>query len=220
LAWVEVDGRIAGPSASLGMTRFRVALHLGLGRDGWTERSTTAATRLGLVLINKQNGATLLHNWRVCFLMPRSRPGALAYPDTRYSSPALPDLSRPEERRRLSGAALKALFNIVKHWQIRDEDARQLLGGISNGAYYQLKQSAGASVKTMEQDRLVRISSLIGIFKSLIILYSQRLADQWMQLPNTNPIFAGRTPLDYILRGGTPAMDVVRRLLDARRGGR
>jgi len=152
--------------------------------------------------------------------MPRSRPGALTYPDTRYSAPMLPDLSRLEERRRLSGAALKALFNIVKHWQIRDEDARQLLGGISNGAYYQLKQKTGASVKTLEQDRLVRISYLIGIFKSLNILYSQRLADQWMQLPNTNPIFAGSTPLDYILRGGTPAMDVVRRLLDARRGGR
>jgi Protein of unknown function (DUF2384) len=152
--------------------------------------------------------------------MPRSRPGALTYPDTRYSAPMLPDLSRLEERRRLSGAALKALFNIVKHWQIRDEDARQLLGGISNGAYYQLKQNTGASVRPLEQDRLVRISYLIGIFKSLNILYSQRLADQWMQLPNTNPIFAGRTPLDYILRGGTPAMDVVRRLVDARRGGR
>jgi hypothetical protein len=132
----------------------------------------------------------------------------------------LPDLSRFEERRRLSAAALKALFNIVEHWRIRDEDARELLGGISNGAYYQLKQSPGGSVKTLEQDRLLRISYLIGIFKSLNILYSQRLADQWMQLPNTNPIFAGRTPLDYILRGGTPAMDVVRRLLDARRGGR
>jgi hypothetical protein len=152
--------------------------------------------------------------------MPRSRPAAFAYPDTRYSPPALPDLSRSEERRRLSGAALKALFNIVKHWQIRDEDARELLGGISNGAYYQLKQNTGASVKTLEQDRLLRISYLIGIFKSLNILYSQRLADQWMQLPNTNPIFAGRTPLDYILHGGTPAMDVVRRLVDARRGGR
>jgi hypothetical protein len=152
--------------------------------------------------------------------MPRSRPGALAYPDTRYSAPVLPDLSRSEERRRLSGAALKALFNIVKHWQIRDEDARELLGGISNGAYYQLKQNPGASVKTLERDRLVRISYLIGIFKSLNILYSQRLADQWMQLPNSNPIFAGRTPLDYILRGDTQAMDVVRRLLDARRGGR
>src|ERR1700733_7331260 len=151
--------------------------------------------------------------------MSRSRPGALAYPDTRYSAPALPDLSRPEERRGLSAAALKALFSIVKHWQIRDEDARLLLGGISNGAYYQLKQNAG-SVRALEQDRLMRISYLIGIFKSLNILYSQRLADQWMQLPNTNPIFAGSTPLDYILRGGTPAMDVVRRLLDARRGGR
>jgi hypothetical protein len=139
--------------------------------------------------------------------MPRSRPGALSYPDTRYSAPVLPDLSRLEERRRLSAAALKALF------------ARQLLGGISNGAYYQLKQNAGASAKPLEQDKLVRISYLIGIFKSLNILYSQRLADQWMQLPNTNPIFAGRTPLDYILRGGTPAMDAVRRLLDARRGG-
>ncbi len=151
--------------------------------------------------------------------MPRRNPGPLAYPETSYSPPILPDLSRLEERRRLSGAALKALFNIVKHWGIRDEEARQLLGGISNGAYYQLKQSTGASVKTLEQDRLVRVSYLIGIFKSLNILYSQRLADQWMQLPNTNPIFAGGTPLDYILRGGTPALDVVRRLLDARRGG-
>ena len=152
--------------------------------------------------------------------MPRSRPvtrtAALAYPDTRYPAPTLPDLSRPEERRRLSAAALKALFNIVDRWNIPPEDARRLLGGISHGAYYQLRQNPS---RTLEQDRLMRISYLIGIFKSLNILYSQRLADQWMQLPNTNPIFAGRTPLDYILRGGTPAMDVVRRLLDARRGG-
>jgi len=152
--------------------------------------------------------------------MPKLRPGALAYPDSRYSAPVLPDLSRPEERRRLSAAALKALFNIVDCWQIRDEDARRLLGGISNGAYYQLKQNTRPAGRALEQDRLLRISYLIGIFKSLNILYSQRLADQWMQLPNTNPIFGGRTPLDYILRGGTPAMDVVRRLLDARRGGR
>src|SRR5271163_1183606 len=149
--------------------------------------------------------------------MPKPRPGVLAYPDTLYTTPALPDLSRPEERRRLSAAALKALFNIIDRWKIRDEDARQLLGGISNGAYYLLKQHAGSRVKPLDQDRLLRISYLIGIFKSLIILYSQGLADQWMQLPNSNPIFAGRTPLDYILRGGQRAMDTVRRLLDARR---
>jgi hypothetical protein len=151
--------------------------------------------------------------------MPKSHPGTLAYPETRYSAAVLPDLSRLEERRRLSAAALKALFNIVNHWKIRDEDARELLGGISNGAYYQLKKNPRIPGKSLDQDKLMRISYLIGIFKSLNILYSQRLADQWMQLPNSNPIFAGRTPLDYILRGGGPAMDMLRRLLDARRGG-
>jgi Protein of unknown function (DUF2384) len=148
----------------------------------------------------------------------KARPAALAYPDTSYPAVSVPDLSRTEERRRLSAAALKALFNIVDRWEVRDEDARLLLGGISNGAYYPLKQNPRG--KALDQDRLMRISYLIGIFKSLNILYSQRLADQWMRLPNTNPMFAGRTPLDYILGGGIPAMDMVRRLLDARRGGR
>jgi Protein of unknown function (DUF2384) len=146
------------------------------------------------------------------------RPAALAYPDTAHPAVSIPDLSLDEERRRLSAGAIKALFNIVDRWEVRDEDARKLLGGISNGTYYLLKQSPRG--KTQDQDSLMRISYLIGIFKSLNILYGQKLADQWMRLPNTNPIFAGRTPLDYVLRGGIPAMDTVRRLLDARRGGR
>jgi hypothetical protein len=139
-----------------------------------------------------------------------------AYPDTRFPVSRLPDLNRIEERRRLSPAAARAFFKIIEHWQVRDEDARELLGGISNGSYYQLKQKAG---RVFETDRLLRISYLIGIFKALNILYSQKLADRWMQLPNTNPIFAGATPLAYILSGGVPALDTVRRLLDARRGG-
>jgi hypothetical protein len=141
-----------------------------------------------------------------------------AYPDSNYPAPSLPDLSNEEERRRLSPAALKALFNIVDRWEVRDEDARELLGGVSNGSYYQLKQNPRG--KSLERDRLFRISLLIGIFKSLNILYSQRLADQWVRLPNTNRIFGGRTPLEYMLRGGSPAMGIVRQLLDARRGGR
>jgi hypothetical protein len=140
----------------------------------------------------------------------------LAYPATIYAPPALPDLSRADERRRLSPAALRAFFNIMEKWQVRDEDARQLMGGVSNGAFYQMKQNPQ---RILDQDRLQRISYLIGIFKALNILYSTRLADQWVQLPNTNPIFTRRTPLTYMLQGGTPAMEIVRRLLDARRGG-
>jgi hypothetical protein len=141
---------------------------------------------------------------------------ALAYPATMYTPPALPDLSRKEERRRLSPGALRAFFNIMERWEVRDEDARQLLGGVSNGKYYQLKQDSG---QLLDQDPLQRISYLIGIFKALNILYGTHLADSWIQLANSNPLFTGRTPLTYMLQGGTPAMEVVRRLLDARRGG-
>jgi hypothetical protein len=40
-----------------------------------------------------------------------------------------------------------------------------------------------------------------------------------VQRPNTNRIFGGGTPLAYMMKGGVPALQVVRRLLDARRGG-
>jgi Protein of unknown function (DUF2384) len=132
-----------------------------------------------------------------------------------YAPPAFPDLSRPEERRRLSPAALRAFFNIVERWSLREEDARQLLGGISSGAYYEFKKKPN---RLLDQDRLQRISYLIGIFKALNILYGTRLADSWVQLANTNPLFSGRTPLHYMLQRGTPGMEVVRSLLDSRRG--
>jgi hypothetical protein len=102
-------------------------------------------------------------------------------------------------------------------WQLRDQDARGLLGGISNGTYYSLKRRPA---KTLDQDKLTRISLLLGIFKALNILYSKKLADAWVQLPNRNPMFGGEAPLASMIKGGVPAMIRVRQLVDARRGGR
>jgi hypothetical protein len=126
------------------------------------------------------------------------------------------DLSNKDIARRLSPPAVKGFLKIVSLWELRDEDARQLLGGISNGAYYELKKRGS---RILDQDRLTRISLLTGIFKALNILYSKKLADRWIRLPNTNPMFGGETPLTYMVRGGLPAMLRVRQLLDARRGG-
>jgi hypothetical protein len=73
--------------------------------------------------------------------------------------------------------------------------------------------------RVLEADRLTRISYVVGIFKALHILHGRALADEWVRLPNTNAIFDGQTPLAYMVRGGLPALQTVRRLLDARRAG-
>lgn len=169
-----------------------------------------------------------------------------------FASPVIPgyipesaaDLSDPATRRRLSSAAVKGFLSVMEKWKVRDPDARQLLGGISTGSFYSLKnegksrlpknvsgnespkkESASRShkqverVRVLDQDTLTRISLLIGIFKALNILYSPKLADAWMTLPNTNPMFRRQTPLAYITQRGQPGMVHVRQLLDARRGG-
>jgi hypothetical protein len=140
-----------------------------------------------------------------------------AYPATRYEPSPLVDLTSAAARARLSPSALKAFFNMMERWKVRDEDARALLGGVTNGPYYEMKRQPAERV--LDADKLLRLSYLIGIFKALNILHGRALADEWMQLPNTNRIFGGSTPLAYVLKGGVSAMQTVRRLLDSRRGG-
>lgn len=138
------------------------------------------------------------------------------YPASRHEPSPFDDLTARAERERLSPSAVKAFFNIMDRWSVRDEDARALLGGMSNGPYYEMKK---AGRRVLDADRLSRISYLVGIFKALNILYSESLADAWVSLPNSNRIFGGGTPLNFMCRGGVPALQTVRRLLDARRGG-
>jgi hypothetical protein len=139
-----------------------------------------------------------------------------AYPRSRVLPAPHPDFTDRAVRERLSGAAIRAFFNIMARWQVRDEDARALLGGMTNGPYYELKRNPD---RTLDIDRLTRISLLVGIFKALNILHSEALADRWVHLPNTSGVFDGLPPLAYMKQGGVPALLTVRRLLDARRAG-
>lgn len=139
-----------------------------------------------------------------------------AYPRTAYEPSPLIRLDDAAERERLSRSALKGFFAVMDKWKIRDADARALLGGVSNGVFYEMKKNPQ---RVLDVDRLTRVSLLVGIFKSLNILYPEELADDWIGLPNANRLFGGATPLSYMMQGGIAAMVTVRRLLDARRGG-
>jgi len=141
---------------------------------------------------------------------------AYSYPKSRFEPAVLVDLNSRTERERLSRSALLGFFKLAASWKVRDDDARELLGGLSSSSWYDWKKNPD---RVLEVDRITRVSYLLGIYKALHILYGDKLADEWVHLPNTNPVFAGRTPLAYMLGGGLIAMQTVRKLLDARRGG-
>ena len=126
------------------------------------------------------------------------------------------DLNSETQQQRLSSSALKGFFNLVSKWRVRDEDARELLGGISSSRVSALDENSGCS---LEIDQITRVSFLVGTYKALHLLYGDKLADEWVTLPNKNPVFAGSTPLQYMLCNGLMGIEAVRKLLDARLDG-
>ena len=126
--------------------------------------------------------------------------------------------SDPDVRRQLSGPAVRSFLNIAERWALSVDEQRGLLGWPAASTYHKYKKG---DVGTLSFDTLTRISLVLGIFKALHILYPEaNLADRWIRLPNSNPIFGGRTPIAFLAaEGGIDSMYSLRRLLDGRRGG-
>ncbi|HEX3941628.1 MAG TPA: MbcA/ParS/Xre antitoxin family protein [Acidobacteriaceae bacterium] len=135
-----------------------------------------------------------------------------------YSFDRAPDLSDAGERKRLSESAIKVFVNIVHKWELSEVQARGLLGGVASSTYHAWRTRPKG--KHLDQDTLTRISLVIGIYKALNIYFGKPWADRWVTLGNRGTLFAGQSPIDYMLRQGQPGMAEVRRLLDAWRGGR
>jgi hypothetical protein len=138
-------------------------------------------------------------------------------PETACDPEPLVDFNSIEERKRLSASSLILFFNLMKLWKVRDEDAKLLLGGISNGPFNEMRKNP--SDKVLSVDQMFRVSYLLGIFKVISTLHGQQLADVWIQLPNSNILFGGKSPLEYMVVGSLPAMQNVRKLIENRCGG-
>jgi len=125
--------------------------------------------------------------------------------------------AKPETRRRMSGPAMRTFFNIAEKWGLDNKEQIALLGSPAASTFYKYK---AGDVGTLSFDLLTRISLILGIYKDLRILFPDNaVADRWLKLPNSNPMFGGRTPAAYVAQGDMDSLFRVRRLLDARRGG-
>jgi hypothetical protein len=123
----------------------------------------------------------------------------------------------PEVRRRLSGPALRTFFNIALVWQLSVTEQRALLGWPATSTFHKYKSG---DFGALSFDTLTRLSLVIGIYKSLQVLYPEpAFADAWVRMPNSNPLFGGKPALTLMTDGGIDGLFRVRRLLDSRRGG-
>jgi hypothetical protein len=123
----------------------------------------------------------------------------------------------PVVRRRFSAPAMRTFLNIAHAWDLTVDQQRALLGWPAASTFHKYK---AGQVGTLSFDILTRISLVLGIYKALHILYPDKeLADRWLKLPNSNPLFGGKPALTRLTQGDIDALYQVRRLLDSRRGG-
>lgn len=137
---------------------------------------------------------------------------------TRPGSDAQPELRRdPEERRRLSGPALRTFFNIANAWHLTVDEQRGLLGWPASSTFHKYKSGDHG---TLSVDMLTRLSLVISIYSGLQVLYPEaEFADTWVRMPNSHELFGGQPALTFMIDGGIDGLHKVRRLIDARRGG-
>jgi hypothetical protein len=91
--------------------------------------------------------------------------------------------------------ALKAFGRIAEQWNLSDEEADALLG-------------------PDDDDRVIRISAILGIYRSLEEYFAPPLSRTWFGRPNTGPVFEGSRPVDSAIAGGLPQLLIIRRYVD------
>ena len=139
------------------------------------------------------------------------------------AGPPILDASRfaAPVRRRLSGPGLRTFLAIADLWGLTESERLLVLGVPSRSTYYGWVSAAREHRDfTLAVDVLTRISALLGIHQALGVLHaSEREAIAWLRTPHRALPFGGQPPLALVTSGTQDGLMVVRRFLDAARGG-
>ncbi len=125
------------------------------------------------------------------------------------------------DRARLGGPALRTFANVADAWDLSERDRLAVLGQPGRSTYHGwLAKARGTRPVTLPLDTLLRISAVLGIYKALRLIFVREGDDlAWLRAPNTGPLFGGEPPLDLVTSGAQDGILLVRRYLDAWRGG-
>lgn len=128
----------------------------------------------------------------------------------------MPVAEKVRVRAQISAVALKAYSRVVEAWGLSLKEAAGL-ADMSESTWKRARKPDFAG--ELSKDQLLRLSAVIGIYKSLELYFSDPLARAWITRPNAGPLFNGSRPLDSAIAGGLPQILAIRTYLDALRGG-
>jgi Protein of unknown function (DUF2384) len=111
-----------------------------------------------------------------------------------------------------------AVSRLLELWKLSTADRLALLG-LSESNRIALQRYATGAPLAASRDLLDRAGHLLGIHKSLKLLFphNAEIERGWMSSPNLK--FGGETPVAIVRRFGLPGLVMVRGTLDAMRGG-
>ena len=127
----------------------------------------------------------------------------------------------PAKRERLGGPGLRSFAAISERWGLAEVQRLSVLGFPGRSTYHQWLAKARSGEKVLlPVDTLLRISAVLGIHKGLRILFGREEDERaWLTKPHDAPLFGGQPPLTLVVNGTQDGLMLVRRYLDAWRGG-
>ena len=112
-----------------------------------------------------------------------------------------------------SQVALKAFFNLTKEWKLNASQQVNLLGLPPEQSLIKYKNDKEIS---LSKEKLERISCLLGIYKCLHILFTnKKQANTWIHRLNKDALFQGKNALDFMLNGDRQHLKKVRTYLES-----
>ena len=127
-----------------------------------------------------------------------------------------------ENRRKLSGPGFRAFLAVADLWGLSEPERLMVLGLPARSTYFEWvsKVQAGRDL-TLSVDALLRVSAVLGVHKALRILFGGSKDEEvaWRRDPHDAPAFGGQPPMALLANGTQDGIMLVRRYLDAFRGG-
>ncbi|MFC0349859.1 hypothetical protein [Undibacterium danionis] len=110
----------------------------------------------------------------------------------------------------LKRVGIATFFRIMKLWKVSECKQRKLLFCPPVEIFDAWRN--GKSLSAINQRLLIRLSLVVGIYKDLQIVFwsSTVRADSWVSTANSKPLFAGLSPIQWMLANDNEQIKKIR----------